>query len=217
MFSIHAYSRLARLAGLAGLAGLAALLAGAALVAGCAAPSVSARVTSFQQWPDGVAGQTYQFAPESGQLNNLEYQSYQDMVRAGIGATGLVEAREGRKARFTVSFRYGSAQTQVMVRRAYDPYFYGGYGGYYGPRWWGGGVGYWGPEWVDVPTVAYRNSLSLEIRDTARGGAEVYRSTAYITSGRDDLLGAMPYLVQAIFDNFPGNNGSEREIEYPLG
>src|SRR5690606_2978313 len=101
MFSIHAYSRLAR------LAGLAALLAGAALVAGCAAPSVSARVTSFQQWPDGVAGQTYQFAPETGQRNNLEYQSYQDMVRAGIGATGLVEAREGRNARFTVSFRYG--------------------------------------------------------------------------------------------------------------
>ena len=139
----------------------AAVLAvfGALVLSGCATPTVSARVTSFQQWPAGVEGQTYQFVPaEPSQANNLEYQSYQDMVRAGIGATGLVEAQGGAKARFNVSFRYGTTQTQVMVRRPYDPYFNGGYGygGFYGPRPWGGYYGYWGPEWVDVPVVAQR-------------------------------------------------------------
>ncbi|WP_220474179.1 hypothetical protein, partial [Klebsiella pneumoniae] len=33
------------------------------------------------------------------------------------------------------------------------------------------------------------------------------------TGGRDALLGARPWRGQAIFDNFPGKNGSEREIE----
>ncbi|MDX3988250.1 MAG: DUF4136 domain-containing protein [Achromobacter sp.] len=201
----------------AGLTAVAATLA----LTGCAAPSVSARVTSFQQWPTGVEGQTYQFvAADPNQLNNLEYQSYQDMVRAGIGATGLVEAQPGAKGRFDVSFTYGTSQTQVMVRRAYDPYFYGGYGyggygGFYGPRPWGGAYGYWGPEWVDVPMAVQRNTLSLKIRDTQRGGAEVYRSTAFILSQGDDFMRTMPYLVRAIFDNFPGNNGAEREIQFP--
>ena len=73
-------------------------------------------VTSFQQWPTGVEGQTYQFVQaEPSQANNLEYQSYQDMVRAGIGATGLVEAQSGAKGRFDVSFRYGTSQTLSLI------------------------------------------------------------------------------------------------------
>ncbi|MBR8655067.1 DUF4136 domain-containing protein [Achromobacter sp. Marseille-Q0513] len=202
------------------LAGLFAV-SGAMLLSGCAAPTVAARVTSFQQWPAGVEGQSYQFVPaDASQTNNLEYQSFQDMVRAGIGATGLVEAQAGAKPRFDVSFTYGTSQTQVMVRRPYDPGFYGGYGygpgGYYGPRPWGGGFGYWGPDWVDVPMVVQRNALNLQIRDAQRGGAEVYRSSAYVLSDGDNLLRTMPYLVRAIFDNFPGNNGAEREIQFPV-
>lgn len=195
--------------------GLSVVLAGAAVISGCATPTVAARVTSFQQWPADATGQTYRFATvDPVQANNLEYQSYRDTVRAGIGATGLVESQGNGPARFTVSFEYGVAQTQVMVRRAYDPYFYGGYGGFYGPRW--GGFGYWGPEWVDVPMVAYRNHLSLRILDNARNGAEVYRSSAYINTERDNLVRTMPYLVRAIFDNFPGNNGAERQVAFPV-
>lgn len=186
-----------------------------ALLAGCATPTVTARVTSFQRWPQGVEGQRYAFAavPEV-QARNLEYQSYQDTVRAGLGRTGLVEAAPGQPARFTVSFSYGTAPTQVLVSRPVDP-FYGP--GFYGPGWrrgWGWG-GYWGPGWVDVPVTVYRNTLSLEIHDTSQGGAEVYRSTAYTLSNREDMVSAMPYLVRAIFDDFPGNNGAEREVEYP--
>ena len=187
-------------AGLCRLVGVGVVLS-AALLTGCATPTVQARVTSFQQWPSDVVGATYQFVnakPE--QANNLEYQAYQDAMRASISSTGLVEAQAGSSARFNVSFEYGSEQTQVMVRQAYDPYFYGGFGGFYGP--WGG-AGYWGPNWVDVPSVAYRNRLSVEIHDNARKGAEVYRSTAYIVTGREDLVRTMPYLTRAIFDNFP--------------
>ena len=50
--------------------------------------------------------------------------------------------------------------------------------------------------------VVQRNALSLQIRDVQRGGAEVYRSTAYVLSEGDNLLRTMPYLVRAIFDNF---------------
>ena len=100
-----------------------------------------------------------------------------------------MEAQSGAKGRFDVSFRYGTSQTQVMVRRPYDPYFNGGYGygGFYGPRPWGGYYGYWGPDWVDVPMVVQRNTLTLQIHDSQRGGAEVYRSSAFILSEREDV------------------------------
>lgn len=198
-----------------------ALLLLAGILAGCATtPSVLARVTSYQEWPANATGQTYRFvSADPSQANNLEYQNFQDMVRSGISPTGLIEAKLSQPARFDVLFRYGVTQTQVNVRRPYDPYFYGGFGpGFYGGRYggppWGG---YWGPDWVDVPTVAYRNALTVEIHDASQGGKEVYRATAYSVTENDRLLRVMPYLVRAIFDNFPANNGSEREVRYTVG
>jgi hypothetical protein len=70
------------------------------------------------------------------------------------------------------------------------------------------------PAWADVPTVAYRNALTINIQDAQQGGKEVYRATAYSIAQRDMLLRVMPYLVRAIFDVFPANNGSEREVQY---
>ena len=186
------------------LAGALGVMVG---VSGCAS-TMSTRVTSFQQWPADAQGQTYRFA--QSQEANLEKRAYQDMVRASMGSTGLVEAAPGAPARFDVSFDYGVSQVQVMTRQPYDPYFYGGFGRYYG-----GPYGrFWGPEWVDVPVTGYRNTVNVRINDRQRGGAEVYRSTASTLSDRPEMVRVMPYLVRSIFDNFPGNNGSEREVEY---
>ena len=188
-------------------------------VSGCAS-TMSTRVTSFQQWPADAQGQTYQFV--QSQSANLEQRAYQDMLRASIGVTGLVEAPQGAPARFEVAFDYGVTQVQVMTRQPYDPYFYGGYGRYYGNpygRFWGPGYGwggFWGPEWVDVPVTGYRNTVNIRINDRRQNGAEVYRSTASTLSDRPEMVRVMPYLVRSIFDNFPGNNGSERDVEYKV-
>jgi hypothetical protein len=194
------------------------LAIGVMALAGCATThTVTARVTSFQQWPADAVGQTYRFIPaNAAQNNNLEYQTFQDTLRVGLGTVGLVEAGLNQPARFDVSFNYGVTQTQVM-RQQYQPYFYGG-PGFYGPYgYWGGGWGYMGPDWVEVPTIAYRNLLTVTINDAAHSGMEVYRATAYITTANDRLLQTMPYLSRAIFDGFPGNNGTEREVKYTEG
>lgn len=194
---------------------LLALSFAALVLSGCAAPPVSARVTSFQHWPAGVEGQTYRFVEASaGQKNNLEYLSYQDLVRAAIGVTGLVEAREGERARFDVAFRYSALPSQQMVRQPFQPqpFFHGGF---YGPYNRAGMGAVWGPAWIDLPVAAFRNTLSLEIRDNEQSGREVYRSSASIMTAQENLVGAMPFLVNAIFDSFPGNNGAEREVSMP--
>src|SRR3546814_6107986 len=90
------------------------------LLVGCAS-TLSARVTSFQQWPGNAQGETYRIARTPVQENNLEFQAVADMVRANIGPTGLVEAQSG-PARFDLHITYDNPVTQTWVQRYNDPY-----------------------------------------------------------------------------------------------
>lgn len=184
------------------------------LVAGCAS-TLSARVTTFQQWPADAQGATYKVVPPEGET--LEAHTFADMIRAAIGRTGLVESQSGQ-ARFDVHFEYGTTASQEWVQRYHDPYFDGfapwGWGGYYGGfRGWGGGI-YYTPSVVNVPVSVEKNTLTVTINDNQRQGAQVYKSTAVSTSG--SLVEVMPYLARAVFDGFPGNNGQVRNITYDL-
>lgn len=200
-----------------------ALILLAAGLTGCAS-TIAARVTSFQQWPQDTMGATYRIVATPDQQNNLEFQNYADMVRAAIGPVGLVEAGGNVSARFDVHIEYGNPVEKRWVQRYNDPYwdgwgfnpFFGGvYSGYRG--WgWGSGI-YVTPSVVTVPIEVYKNTLTITIIDNQNNGAEVYRSTALNMSDADNLALVMPYLAQAVFDGFPGNNGQVREVRYRVG
>ena len=189
------------------------------VLGGCASSSLSARVTTYQQWPVGVQGEYYRIVPQGEQNGNLQFAAYADMLRAAIGATGLRESVEGGPARFDVRFEYQNPVRQTWVQRYQDPYIYppwptfGGYYGGWGGR--GGGI-FYTPPVVNVPVEVYRNTLTVTISDQTQQGREVYRATAVHTSRSDSLDAVMPYLMQAIFDGFPGNNGQVREVRYEL-
>lgn len=202
-----------------------AKVAAVALLAGCAT-TVPARVTTFQQWPADAVGATWKFDPSAAQRDSLEYREYADMIRSGIGPTGMVEARAGQPARFTINFSYGVEPVQVRVERpAYDP-FYGPWGPW-GYGWGGfgyrgrGGMGFaWGPPypptWTSTTVDASRASLRVEIRDARQNGQKVYESTAVSTGSGDSIPQVMPYLVRAIFDRFPDTNGQVRDVTYEV-
>lgn len=189
-------------------------------LSGCAS-SWSAKVSSYQKWPENVVGERYQIATEPQQVGNLEYESISDTVRAAIGATGLVEG--GDSARFTVKINYGSELKEDWAHRYSDPYFdgfgpygaFGPWGGYFGHfGGFGGGV-YYTPRVVTVPVQYHEYYLTVLITDAQQGGAEVYRSTAASSSGGNSLLDVMSKLAQAVFDGFPGNNGEVRTVNLP--
>jgi len=191
----------------------------ALLLAGCAS-TLSARVTTYEQWPADAPGQTYTMKPTPDQAGNLEYQAFSDMIRASIGRTGLVEAQSGQTARFNVSFSYSNPMSQSWVQQYADPFFPGPpmapWGGYYGGRFGFGGGVFYSPPVVNVPVNVYKNTLTVTISDNRRNGAEVYRSSTVSISDSDNLPAVMPYLTRAIFDGFPANNGSVRDLTYEL-
>lgn len=197
-----------------------ALLVGVLALSSCAS-TISARVTSYQKWPADAAGSSYRIVATQEQRDSLEFQSFSDMVRAAIGPTGLVEAASGDNARFDVLIDYGSPAERRYVQRHRDPYmdgwgfnpFFGGLYGGYGGWGWGSGI-YMGPSTVTVPVEIYKNTLMITIKDNHNNGMEVYRSSAVNISDGDNLAAVMPYLAQAVFDDFPGNNGQVREVRY---
>lgn len=195
------------------------LAAGLLGLGGCAS-TLSARVTTFQQWPVGAQGEYYRIVPAPDQAGNLQFGAYADMLRAAIGATGLREVVEGEQPRFDVKIEYGNTVKQVWERRYEDAYMYHGWpgwAGYYG-GWgrWGGGFMYYTPRAVNVPVDVYRNTLTVTMSDRLAEGKEVYRASAVHDSRSENLTAVMPYLMQAIFDGFPGNNGQVKEVSYEL-
>lgn len=193
-------------------------LASIAVLAGCAS-GISARVTTYQQWPLDATGSTYRVVAMTGQANNLEFQTFADMVSAAMGPTGLVQAVAGQPARFDVTVGYGNPVDQRWTQRYSDSFADGWgfnpfFGGFYGGGWgWTSGI-YMAPSTVTVPVEVYKNTLTVIIKDNRRSGAEVYRASAVNISDEDNLTAVMPYLAQAIFDAFPGNNGQVREVRY---
>jgi len=192
-----------------------------AMLTGCAS-GFYANVTSYQKWPADAAGQTYRIVPQADQAaDNLEFQAVADMVRANIGSTGLVEATHAagtdQAARFDVHLQYDNPATRIWEQgyADYSPWF-APYGGYYGRHFgWGGNL-FYAPQLIMVPVQVHRNTLTLWMTDSQHNHAEVYRATAIQLGQSDQLIASMPYLAQAIFDGFPGNNGQVRQIRYPL-
>lgn len=188
-------------------------------LAGCASGLV-ARVTSYQQWPPNTDGATYAIKSARPSANSLQFSSVSEQVSQAMDATtGLVQAVQPDQARFDVMVDYGQRPHRVYEERDVDP-FWGGwgvspyFGGFYGSHWgWHSGI-VMSPMRVSVPVEYIRHTLSVTIRDRTADHAEVYQGTAVITTDGDDFVVVLPYLAQAVFDDFPGNNGQVREVRF---
>ena len=192
-----------------------AILAGVLLLSACAS-TWSAKVTTFQNWPQDAITDRYtiQAAPEG--RSELEYQAVADSLRIAMGAQGLVEG--DKNSRLQVSFNYDSVLTRQWVEQYADPYFdgfhsrgyiFGGFG--FGSNY-GGGV-FYSPQLISVPVDIYKNTLQVVIRDLNSGNREIYNVTAISESDNDNLIEIMPYLSKAAFANFPGDNGKTQHIK----
>ncbi|MGO1767916.1 MAG: DUF4136 domain-containing protein [Advenella sp.] len=190
-------------------------------LAACSATSeFRTQVTSFQQWPAGVAGQHYRFVNSKQQ--DLEQAAYTGYIRSNMFRTGLNEALGRQPARFDVGFTIDTQVRQQMVQREtgnYDLYPTLGMGmgfpyGYYGNPFYSSFGFAMTPRYQLVPVPYRRYSLTVYIRDRQQNGNEVFRASAVADSRERSLPQVMPYLAASVFDQFPGNNGQVRTVEF---
>jgi hypothetical protein len=189
------------------------------LLSGCASV-VRNDVIAFNDWPADLKDKSYAFDPTPEQKDNLEYQSYQSLVRAELQRLGFTPASSAQAANLKVAMDYRiDARDVRVVQPVYsDPWPYW-YGPYYGPRW----PGYYDPFWYPGPVVSgYQESnyqvyqRHLNIRITRKDGKKLYDVTVDSDGGNRSLAFAMPYMVRAAFEDFPGKNGVPRRVNLKI-
>ncbi|HYU94612.1 MAG TPA: DUF4136 domain-containing protein [Sphingomicrobium sp.] len=205
----------------------AAMLGVAALGLSACASSITSTVSRYQAMP-AAQGQTFFVVPGGGMATNggLEFQRYAGIVAQQLQARGYAPAASAQSATMLVQLGYGIDQGQVRYvedpfyrsRFGYgygSPFFYPRFGyrsrfsyGWDDPFWYGGYGG-----GVDS-YVEYHSQIDLHIR--ARGSnAPLFDGRAQARSQTDRLDIVIPSLVEAMFTNFPGQNGETVKITIP--
>lgn len=199
-------------------------LASLLLLAGCA-NTLTAKVTRFNQWPADATGQRFSFAPAEPE-RELEMAAYQALVANELERLGLQRATEGQAGPFVVQLQASlSERERKRLEAVYSDQWV------YVPPWRDAQGRLLGGHWVPDPMGARYvgdrevtrtvQESRLQVRITAAQPAAgqtrtVFEATA-LHEGRDgDLVEVVPYLVRAVFQDFPGANAQVRRVTFDL-
>ncbi len=208
---------------MARLAGIAVV---AALLGACASP-ITTQVTSFNQWPTDVAGSTFSYVSRVDSARVLEQSTYEGLVQAELEKRGLRRAAAGQVGRIQVDVGTSSrSEDKTYLQPVYQEnyVYWPGYRDSMGRIF----PGVWapdpfGPRYVgdrQINTTLQTTTLQLRLLDSKGSAADkprtVFESRAIFEGeGRQDNLPVVvPYLVRAVFDNFPGQNGQVRVVRF---
>ena len=191
------------------------------LLGGCATNLVRSDVTVFHEWPAELRDKVYVFERSREQDNNLEYRSYENLVRSELQRLGFAEAAVNQTPRFKVSIMYGARGRDVRVIEAAtpDPFWYNS--PLYGHRWRGRGYygPYYDPFWPVAPSTDYvENTYQIYTRQLAiliaqaASGKKLYNVTVNSEGTTGSMAAVMPYLVRSAFAEFPGTSGVPRQV-----
>jgi len=211
------------------LAAAAAFGVAAAAVSGCATglpTNVTRYSTAIPQ------GQSFYVVPADGMLRGLEFNNFASLVSQQMIARGYRQAPSTASADMLVKIGYGVDHGTQHI--SVDPFYgsspyYGG--GFYGRPYWArfGYRGYyrspfyWGwddPFWYGSPYggareyTVYQSELNLGIVRRI-DNAPLFDGRAMARSQTDELGTLVPNLVEAMFTDFPGENGKTVKITIP--
>lgn len=153
------------------------------------------------------AGETIRVQPlDAGKRGSLEFEHYAAMVRERLRKIGYTPVEAGESSQLVAEMDYSVSDSDTMVRsfpRTYARYhFY--FGRYHDPFYYGL-YNDWEPE-VYSYTV-YHRTLRLNIRHSEPGGKTLFEGRVHSTGREQEIARVMPYLVTAMFNNFPGESG----------
>lgn len=192
------------------------------LLAACTS-SFRSDVARFHNLP-AASGESFLIvAKDDAKDGSLEFAQYAGLIRARLMDVGYAPVTEGTpQLVIELDYRISDGEEKIRSRPSIGYGFgYGGYGGYghyafhhYNYPFWPG----YGAYSADVYSVTvYTRALDMDI--VRADGEKLFEGRA-VSIGRDNRMPEiMPYLVQAMFTNFPGESGVTKvvEIESPGG
>lgn len=181
----------------------------ALLIAGCAS-SFQSDVARFHQLPR-PSGESFVIVPkDENKRGSLEFRQYSAQIASALAAQGYRPASDEGKADLIVRVDYGIDDGRTAIR-SYSSGFYGAYHPYYYSPWGWGPPGFYDRDIRSY--VVYARRLEMDIE---RPGGERLFEGRVVSEGRDNRLPeVMPYMIEAMFQDFPGRSGMTQRVEIP--
>ena len=188
---------------------------------GCTGTAIRSDVTVFHEWPAELREKVFVFERNREQDNNLEYRTYENLVRGELLQLGFVEASVAQSVKLKVVLTYSIKVRDVRVIEGImsDPFWYAAPlsthrwrgRGHYGP--------YYDPFWPVAPPTEYvENSYQVYSRQVKIGiaqapsGKKLYDVTVNSEGTNGSVAAVMPYMVRSAFSDFPGQSGVPHSI-----
>ena len=192
-------------------------LLSAMLLSGCAGTIVRSEVTTFHDAATDFGDKTYVFNRDARQDNDLEYRSYENLVRGELQRLGFAETSAG-KLQVGIRYQVDARDMRVVEPMVVDPWYGPGFGrfhrpyGFYGP--------YADPFWFAPPLVqpverrfvSYARKLEISISRIA-DRKNLYQVVVNSQGQNPSLALVMPAMVKSAFADFPGPSGVPRVLE----
>ncbi|GAA5787372.1 DUF4136 domain-containing protein [Chitiniphilus shinanonensis] len=197
------------------------------LCTGCAAPQFVAQVGVRHTIDTPFAGKRFAFQRAPEQTQSLLQQNVEAQVGSALSQQGLRLAERDQDADWLVALDYGVDDGKAVTRQV-PVWGTVGYSVYYQRISTGQGVvlvpSYF-PETgvvgsVPVTDTVYTRFLNVDIYDRQplqQGDfAKRYEGRASNQSDQQDFDPALPWLIRALFQSFPGFSGTTREVRFDL-
>jgi len=184
-----------------------------ALLSGCAS-TISSEVTAFHQWPPASDSQMFVFSTPPEQEQSLEYQSYERLIQVQLERYGLHRDEANAAGSLKVEFSASATGRDVIIIETVL------IDSFYGTRWYGPGFSSRRPMWPSMPLArererrytVYQRQFKLKITDI-QSQQTVYEGTVRSEGEEGNLVVVIPYLVESMFKDFPGQSGLPRIVK----
>lgn len=199
----------------------------AVFLTGCAAPQFAATVSVRHNLASGPAAQRFAFERNASQVQSLAQRDFEEDVSAELMRKGYVYEPNMSAADWLVRLQYQVDGGKTVTSQ--EP-IWGtvGFSTYYRRVSTSNGVvlvpytrtesGVIGSR--PVSDTVYNRQLTLDIldrKDLAAGRfAKLFEGKAVNRSSDDAIEPAVPWLIRALFEQFPGVSGSNREVKIIL-
>jgi len=176
--------------------------------------NITSDVTRFHQLPTPQSGETVEIVSMNPDFQkSIEFSEYANMLGSRLSTVGYAPPADGNS---TYIARLGyEVQALAGVEVDDGPRTSVGVGvGSGGYRGTSVGIGISTSFGSSEPKRDYRRSLYMEIINRA-DGTKLYEGNVHSVGPENSLPLVMPYLIDAMFQDFPGENGTTTEVKAP--
>ena len=188
------------------------IITGALLLLSACTPTVRSEVVVFHE--DGLpSGQTIRVeAADTDKIRSLEFRNYAELISEQLTRIGYMPVEDPSAdvaliAELDYSVESGPLDVRVDRRSPWVHYHFF-YGRYYDPFYFGLNSA-WDGHVYTTPTYLHKLNLNIIDADTDE---RIFEGRVQNQGDHAELPDVMPYLVTALFANFPGESGVTKVV-----